>query len=250
MRILISNDDGIASEGIRALHDELAKFAEVYVVAPDREQSATSHSITLQRPLRIRPINHRWYEVDGTPTDCVYVGINHLLKNERPDVVVSGINHGPNVGNDILYSGTVAAAMEGAQLGIPALAFSLAKGVDFKPGAKFAAELTRKAVEGGLPRGVLLNVNFPPGELKGFAVTCLGRRNYGNVVVENLDPRGRRYYWIGGDEATVDDIPGSDCNAIYRDGVVSVTPLNLDLTDRPLMDSLRGWQVPGFSQAK
>jgi 5'-nucleotidase len=247
VRILISNDDGIFAEGIRALHDELACDAEVWVVAPDREQSATSHSITLQRPLRIKERQPRWYEVDGTPTDCVYVGINHLMRAIKPDVVCAGINHGPNVGNDVLYSGTVAAAMEAALLDISSISFSLASGVDFREAARFAALLTKDVANRPLPKGTMLNVNFPGATASSFAVTHLGKRNYGSAVVEKVDPRGRLYYWIGGGQAQYDDIPGSDCNAVFGDGLISITPLNLDMTDHPLLGTLRGWEVPGFA---
>ncbi|MGI5863183.1 MAG: 5'/3'-nucleotidase SurE [Myxococcales bacterium] len=252
MRILISNDDGIQAEGIQALHDELAQFAEVWVVAPDREQSATSHSITLQRPLRIKELRPRWYQVDGTPTDCVYVGLNHLMRDARPDVVCAGINHGPNVGNDVLYSGTVAAAMEAASLDVSSIAFSLAEGLDFRPAAKFAALLTSEVAQRPLPAGTLLNVNFPGHPTSAYAITHLGKRSYGSSVVEKVDPRGRLYYWIGGGEAKYEDILGSDCNAVFGDGLISITPLNLDMTDHPLLGTLRGWAVPGFelSQAK
>lgn len=247
MRVLLSNDDGIDSAGLAALHAELSKVGEVFVVAPDREQSAASHAITLSRPLRIRERRPRWFEVDGTPTDCVYVGVNHLLKSTPPDVVCAGINHGPNLGNDVIYSGTVAAAMEGALLGISSIAFSYCGSDDaFQGPAQFAARLASQVAARALPHKTLLNVNFPESPSDLFEVTCLGKRTYGQAVVEKIDPRGRRYYWIGGDEPRHEDIPGSDCNAVFDRGAVSVTPLHLDLTDHRLLDALSTWEVPGY----
>ncbi|MFN7133457.1 MAG: 5'/3'-nucleotidase SurE [Myxococcales bacterium] len=249
MRILLSNDDGIFAEGLRALYDALAPIAEVWVVAPDREQSASSHSITLHRPLRIRQQGERWFAVDGTPTDCVFVAVNHLMREHRPDVVCSGINHGANLGNDVIYSGTVAAAMEGALLGISSIAFShVGRSWDFPPRARFAAQLVNVVAENPLPRSTLLNVNFPPGPARGYAFTTLGKRSYGEAVIEKTDPRGRLYYWIGGSEASHEDIPGSDCNAVFDDSLVSVTPLNLDFTDHPVLEVLRTWDVPGYDK--
>jgi 5'-nucleotidase len=249
VRILLSNDDGIGAEGLQALHDALAPLAEIWVVAPDREQSAASHAITLSRPLRIKERRPRWYEVDGTPTDCVYVGLNHLLKATPPDVVCSGINDGPNLGNDVLYSGTVAAAMESAMLGVFGIALSHA-GSDrnYDAAAAFVPALVAALQAHPLPPHTLLNVNFPNGAPSRFSVTSLGKRNYGSVVVEKTDPRGRRYYWIGGVDAHYEDIPGSDCNAVFRDGCISVTPLCFDLTDRGMFDLLRAWEVPGYSK--
>lgn len=248
MRILLSNDDGIHAEGLQALHDALCPEHEVWVVAPDREQSAASHAITLSRPLRIKERRQRWFEVDGTPTDCVYLALSHVLRNAKPDIVCSGINDGPNVGNDVFYSGTVAAAMEGAMLGVPSIALSHAgRERDYAAAARFAPALVAAVSRNPLPRHALLNVNFPGGAPTRFAITCLGKRSYGQVVVEKTDPRGRAYYWIGGGEAKHEDIAGSDCNAVYTAGVISVTPLNLDLTDHGLLDTLRTWQVPGYS---
>ena len=250
MRILLSNDDGIGADGLNALHDALARIAEVWVVAPSHEQSAASHAITLHRPLRIKERRPRWFEVDGTPTDCVYVGINHILKAARPDVVCSGINHGANEGNDVLYSGTVAAATEAALLGVSSIAFSLVRGDEFQRSAEFAALLAKEVAARPLPRSTLLNVNFPATPSSRFSITHLGKRSYGSVVVEKVDPRGRAYYWIGGDSAEFEDIPGSDCNAVLGAGVISVTPLNLDFTDHLLLDTLRAWEVPGFGRVR
>ncbi len=248
MRVLLSNDDGVHAPGLRAL---AAAFAddEVWVVAPDREQSASSHSISLHRPLRLVEVRPRWYAVDGTPTDAVYMALNLVLKAERPDVVVSGVNHGPNLGNDVLYSGTVAAAMEGALLGVNAIAVSLACPAphEFAEAARFAAALARQVVARPPPAPLLLNVNVPAGPVRGYRFTRLGRRTYGNEVIEKTDPRGRKYYWIGGEGGVRnEDIPGSDCNAVLIDGLASVTPLHLDSTHDPVLLEARSWTVPGY----
>ena len=250
MRVLLSNDDGVHAPGLKAL---AAAFDgdEVWVVAPDREQSASSHAISLHRPLRMHELAPRWYAVDGTPTDAVYMGLNLVLRGSRPDVLVSGINHGPNLGNDVLYSGTVAAAMEAALLGVNAIAVSLATPPphEFAEAARFAAALARHVVTNPPPAPLLLNVNVPPGPIRGYRLARLGRRTYGNEVVEKIDPRGRKYYWIGGEGGpTNEDIPGSDCNAALRDGLVSVTPLHLDSTHDAVLSELRSWTLPGFSK--
>jgi 5'-nucleotidase len=252
IRILVSNDDGVLSAGLEALAGAMAPLGEVWVVAPEQEQSAASHAISLHRPLRIRKVRERWYSVDGTPTDCAYLAIHHLMKDERPTIAVSGINHGPNLADDVIYSGTVAAAMEAALLGVPAIAFSLVtrSQFDFGPAARFAGSLVAAALRDGLPPRALLNVNVPPGEPAGYAVTRLGRHSYGNEVVEKLDPRGRRYYWIGGNEYQHQDIPGSDCNAVLDEQLVSVTPMLLDLSDGALIGRLAGWSVDGFQRRR
>jgi 5'-nucleotidase len=250
VRVLLSNDDGVHAAGLRAL---AAAFAgdEVWVVAPDREQSASSHAISLHRPLRLTEVAPRWYQVDGTPTDAVYMGMNLVLRGARPDVVVSGVNHGPNLGNDVLYSGTVAAAMEGALLGTHAVAISLASAPPhaFEHAARFAAALARLMVARAPPAPLLLNVNVPPGPLRGYRFTRLGRRTYGNEVIEKVDPRGRKYFWIGGEGSVVnEDIPGSDCNCVLVDRLASVTPLHLDTTNDAVLGALRSWAVPGFDK--
>lgn len=250
MRVLISNDDGVHAAGLRALVSAF-EGEEVWVVAPDREQSAQSHAISLHRPLRLVEIAPRRFAVDGTPTDAVYMGVNFVLKNARPDVVVSGVNHGPNLGNDVLYSGTVAAAMEGALLGVHAVAVSLAAPPphDFEHAARFAATLARRVVERAPPAPLLLNVNVPAGPVRGYRFARLGRRNYGNEVIEKTDPRGRRYYWIGGEgKATFADLPTSDCNCVLNDRLVSVTPLHLDTTHDAALQDLRSWTVPGYEK--
>ncbi len=252
MRILLSNDDGVHAAGLRAL---AAAFSgdEVWVVAPDREQSASSHAISLHRPLRVHELQARWWSVDGTPTDAVYVGLHHVLKGQRVDLVVSGINHGPNLANDVHYSGTVAAAMEGALLGVTSLAISLAAPPphDFTEAARFAAALARRiAAAPPTPGTLLLNVNVPAGPLRGFRVAPLGKRTYGNAVIEKTDPRGRRYYWIGGEGgAQNEDIPGSDCNTVLVDGLASITPLRLDSTHDGVLPAVAAVTVPGFEGA-
>jgi 5'-nucleotidase len=249
VRILLSNDDGVHAAGLRAL---AAAFAgdEVWIVAPDREQSASSHAISLHRPLRVHELSARCWSVDGTPTDAVYVGLNHVLKDARPDLVVSGINHGPNLGNDVHYSGTVAAAMEGALLGVHAVAVSLAAPPphDFTDAARFAAALARRIVSAPpVPGTLLLNVNVPAGPVRGYRVAPLGKRTYGNAVVEKVDPRGRRYYWIGGEGGAVnEDIPGSDCNVVMMDGLASVTPLRLDSTHDGILQALGELTLEGY----
>ena len=246
MRVLLSNDDGVHAEGLAAL---AAAFAgdEVWIVAPDREQSATSHAISLHRPLRLHEHGPRTFSVDGTPTDAVYMGMNHLMAGARPDVVVSGVNHGPNLGNDVLYSGTVAAAMEGALLGVNAIAVSLATSpaTGFEDAAAFAAAFARRVVADPPPAPSLYNVNVPPGPVRGYRFTRLGHRTYGSEVVEKVDPRGRRYFWIGG-AAGFRDIPRSDCNTVFDEGLVAVTPLHLDLTHDALLQGLRNFTLPGF----
>jgi 5'-nucleotidase len=249
VRVLLSNDDGVHAAGLRAL---AAAFEpdEVWVVAPDREQSASSHAISLHRPLRLTEVAPRWYAVDGTPTDAVYMGLNLVLKDARPDVVISGVNHGPNLGNDVHYSGTVAAAMEGALLGVHALAISLAAPPphEFEHAARFAATLARRVVAARPPAPMLLNVNVPRGPVEGYRFVRLGRRTYGSEVIQKTDPRGRAYYWIGGEGgARNEDIPGSDCNCV-RDGFASVTPLHLDSTLDAVLSELRSWTLPGYDK--
>jgi 5'-nucleotidase len=252
-RILISNDDGHSSEGLKALFEAVEPLGEVWVVAPESEQSAASHAISLHRPLRIRKVRERWFAVDGTPTDCSYVAVNHILKDARPHIMVSGINHGPNMADDVTYSGTVAAAMEASLLGVPAIAFSLAtrRNFDFGPSARFARAFVAAALRQPLPVNLLLNVNLPAGvEPQGYVVTRLGKHSYGFDVIEKEDPRGRKYYWIGGNEYQHEDIPGSDCNTVLREGLVSVTPLQLDLTHESMRPMVAGWTVEGFRRVE
>ena len=243
MRLLLCNDDGIHSEGLTALEEALAPFGSIYVVAPDREQSAASHAVTLQRPLRVEQLGPRRFAVDGTPTDCVLLAVNGLLRDERPDYVISGINRGHNLADDVTYSGTVSAAMEGTLLGIQSIAVSLGgrESWDFQPAAAFTAELLQALQGVQLPRNTLLNVNVPPlprDLIKGVQLTRQGQRRYGDTIIEKVDPRGRKYYWIGGGERDlVDDGGGTDIGAIARD-MVSITPLHLDLTNYSSFDEL------------
>jgi 5'-nucleotidase len=249
-RILVCNDDGYLSAGLEALVSALEPLAEVVVVAPETEQSAASHAISLRRPLRIRRVRERWYAVDGTPTDCSYVGISHVLQDQPPRLTVAGINHGPNMAEDVIYSGTVAAAMESALLDVPAIAVSLAtrRDFDFGVAARFAQALAGSLLAQPLPPRLLLNVNVPPGTPDGYTVTRLGRHSYGLGVVEKTDPRGGKYYWIGGSEYQHEDVPGSDCNVVYRENQISVTPLQMDLTDDRQREVMAGWEVVGFAQ--
>ena len=233
--ILVSNDDGIHSDGLRALHDALTSLDDVVVVAPDRERSAASHSLTLHRPLRSEEIRPGWYAVDGTPTDCVVLAVQAILA-ERPRLVVSGINRGANLGDDVHYSGTVSAAMEGTLLGIPSIAVSLAARSDFRyeAAARFAARLAAYVLVDGLPADTLLNVNVPlaaDGEdPPRFELARLGRRRYAGTIEAKVDPRGRRYFWIGGDEIEGPKEEGTDFAAVAA-GAISLTPIHLDLTN-------------------
>ncbi len=234
MIVLVCNDDGIRAAGIQTLAAALSDLGEVWVVAPDREQSAVSHSLSLHRPLRADRIAERQYAVDGTPTDCVILAVSKILP-ERPTIVVSGINHGGNMAEDITYSGTVSAAIEGTLLGIPSIAVSLVtrEGGDFSVAARFANRLASSVLEHGLAPDTLLNVNVPAiaaEQMQGYAVTRQGKRRYGDAIVEKVDPRGRKYYWIGGDDLGYLTAEGSDCTAVEA-GYISVTPLHLDLTN-------------------
>jgi 5'-nucleotidase len=230
-RILITNDDGIYSEGIRKLADVLRSVGEVIIVAPDREQSAASHALTLNRPLRLMQLEENEWIVDGTPTDCVNLAVLKLMKDQRPDIVVSGINFGPNLGDDVTYSGTISAAFEGALLNIPSVAFSALIGehFSFDRCAEFAGQLTHHLLQQPRNPQIILNVNFPVTQFQGVKVTRLGKRVYSEGVVERLDPRGRKYYWIGGDPPTWHPGEGTDFEAV-QNGYVSITPLHLDLT--------------------
>jgi len=242
LRVLITNDDGFHAEGIQTLVSFFENKHDVWVVAPDREQSASSHKLTLNQPLRLFEHGMQRYSVNGTPTDSVYVGV-HLLMKEKPDVIVSGINRGPNMGDDVTYSGTVAAAMEGAVLGIPSIAISVNgwENLDFRPAGKVALYLAEKILKEGLPQSVFLNANVPL-DLKEDSLhieyTKLGKRNYGQYVVERKDPRGKPYYWIGGDANGSEPIDGSDIDTVKK-GLVSVTPLTLDLTAHDTLEAMK-----------
>lgn len=239
-RILVTNDDGIYSEGLRKLADVCREIGEVVIVAPDREQSAASHALTLNRPLRLLQIEEREWIVDGTPTDCVNLALLKLFKEERPNLIVSGINFGPNLGDDVTYSGTISAAFEGALLNVPSIAFSALIGehFSFDRCAEFAGRFVRIALERHRDPRVILNVNFPVQDFRGVRVTRLGRRIYAEGVIERLDPRGRKYYWIGGEAPIWDRDEGTDFDAVSS-GYVSITPLHLDLTHHESIPSLK-----------
>lgn len=238
-RILVTNDDGYTSEGIQVLADALEGLGEVWVVAPNSEQSAVSHALTLDRPLRIERLAEKRITVDGTPTDCVAIGISNLMSDRAPDLVVSGINFGYNMGADVHYSGTVSAAFEGVILGVPAMAVSLGvgEGLSFHVAAKFAREVAGWILDHGLPPDTLLNVNVPLGEPLGVRLTRLGVRRYTEGVIESTDPRGRQIFWIGGGHPVWEPIPGTDFHEVAS-GFVSVSPLHLDMTDRRGLERL------------
>jgi 5'-nucleotidase len=244
MVILLTNDDGVHAPGLTALRDALAgRGHDVTVVAPDREQSASSHSITLDRPLRIRRRGEGVHAVDGTPTDCVLVGCHGVLR-AHPDLVVSGINHGPNMGEDVTYSGTVAAAFEAHILGVPSIAASIRDGVggDLPAAARFVADLAARVAEWARGRTVL-NVNFPRGPSEGWKparITRLGSRRYSDEIIEKEDPRGKKYYWIGGAEPEWEGAEDTDF-AVVHGGGVSVTPLHLEITDEAAREALGSW---------
>jgi len=246
--ILCSNDDGIDAPGIRAAEEALADLGEVVVCAPDRERSAASHAISLDRPLRVTEVSPGRFAVSGTPVDCIYLAMLHVCPRP-PALVVSGINRGYNMGSDVFYSGTVAAAVEGAIRGTPALAVSLdfrtALGGRYGDAARFTHAVAHAILEQGLPPATVLNVNVPPGDLSGYRFTCLGRRIYRDLVDVRKDPRGRHYYWIGGPDIGHGDVPGSDCDAVAN-GHASITPLDLDLTHHGLLETLPGWKLKGF----
>jgi 5'-nucleotidase len=212
--------------------------AEVVVVAPDREQSASGHALTLSRPLRLQQMEKNWYAVDGTPTDCVNLAVLWLMKDDPPDLVCSGINFGTNLGDDVTYSGTVSATFEGTLLGIPSVAFSqeVAQGFSWEPAARFALTLVETILAEEVPKDLLLNVNVPAGEVQGVSFTKLGRRVYKQSIVEKLDPRGRKYYWIAGTPEW-EAAAGTDFEALSQ-GRISVTPLHLDLTYYPGLETL------------
>ena len=246
MRILVTNDDGYLAPGIRGLQQAAEAHGTVHVVAPDREQSATSHSLTMHHPLRVRSVRGVQV-VDGTPTDCVLLALGALLE-EKPDYVFSGINHGPNLGDDVLYSGTVAGAMEATMLGIPAVAVSYA-GRDpeaIEAWVPVVSDLLGQIVRrSDFPEETLLNVNLPPidpADVKGLRVTRLGRRAYEGSLTRSHDPSGREYFWIGGGETRWWGESDSDFRAI-EDGCISLTPLHLDLTNFNLLKDIQEWEL-------
>jgi 5'-nucleotidase len=245
--ILVTNDDGIDAPGLRSLSSAVDSLGEVWVVAPATEQSAMSHALTLHGPLRLAQHGERRFAVTGTPTDAVFFGVLHLLPR-KPDLVLSGINRGPNLGDDVSYSGTVSAALEAAVMGIPAVAFSHIKpgcDADYDDGAALACELAARVLAEGLPQGNYLNVNFPSvpaGEIRGLQVTRLGNRYYEDCIVQCTDPRGKPYFWIGGSGYSFDDIAGTDCVAVHQ-GYASITALHSDPTDAKACELLRSWGI-------
>jgi 5'-nucleotidase len=238
--LLVTNDDGIHAAGLAALAGALEDLGEVHVIAPEREQSACGHALTLHRPLRTQPWGERRWSVNGTPSDCVNLAVLGFLP-ERPVLIASGINHGSNLGDDVTYSGTVSAAMEGTLLGVPSLAVSLADGGDFTAAARVAKQIAMRALVSGLPPKTLLNVNVPGGEVKGIRVTALGHRVYSGKIVEQADPRGRVHYWIGGGEPAWETLEGTDMGAVHE-GYAAVTPLHLDLTHHRALAQMTDWE--------
>ncbi|MEX5213798.1 MAG: 5'/3'-nucleotidase SurE [Nitrospiraceae bacterium] len=242
--ILVTNDDGIGSAGIHTLARRLARLGTVWVIAPDRERTAVGHALTLHKPLRLTPVKPRWFAVNGTPTDCVNLAVKHLLPR-APALVVSGVNRGVNLGDDVTYSGTVSAALEGAILGIPSIAVSQ-DGRDrffFEAAADYALVVARAVLRYGLPTGTLLNVNvpnLPRAKIRGIRVTRLSRRRFENPIIEKTDPRGKKYYWIAGTRITWSRQQDSDYTALRR-MLVSVTPLHLDMTHEAALEDLRQW---------
>ena len=252
MRILISNDDGVMALGLRVLAQTLASIATVDVIAPDRNRSGASNSLTLANPLRVRQLENGFYSVTGTPTDCVHLALTGFF-SEPYDLVVSGINEGVNLGDDILYSGTVAAAMEGRNLGMPALAVSLdcAQGLHYQTAAQITKELVLKLYSHPLPAQTILNVNVPDlplAEIKGMQVTRLGTRHRAEAMVKSTDPRGATVYWVGASGPEADAGPGTDFFAL-KEQCVSVTPLHLDMTHYRLFEQVSQWNQ-GFSWLK
>lgn len=246
MRVLVSNDDGVDAPGIRVLAERLAAVGNVTVVAPDRDRSGASNSLTLDAPLRVSRLGNGYYRVAGTPTDCVHLALAGLLADE-PDIVVSGINNSANLGDDVIYSGTVSAAMEGRFLGLPAIAVSLVtqdhKGQHYDSAAKAVLLLMQRLLVDPLPADTILNVNVPDrpwSEIEGFEVTRLGRRHRSAPSIEQTDPRGRPLWWIGPAGEVDDDSPGTDFNAVQR-GFVSVTPIHVDLTRFQALEKVSSW---------
>jgi 5'-nucleotidase len=242
-RILVCNDDGINGPGLPALIAAMRRLGRVTVSVPEQERSADSHSLTLHKPIRVRRVSPDVYTLNGSPADCARFGVLEILK-QKVDLVVSGINRGYNLGEDVIYSGTVAAAMEATLLRIPSIAFSMDPGgTDYRPAAAFAQRLARQTLRRGLPVGVCLNVNFPAPTKAGYKKALpakLGRRIYGTDITRRADPRGLDYFWLAGQQVTGIDEPGTDVGAVSR-GAVSVTPLKIDNTDTAFLQALSAW---------
>jgi len=247
VNILVTNDDGVRSEGIKILAETLKQIGQVTIIAPDRERSAIGHALTLHHPLRAERLAPNIFAVDGTPTDCVNLGIHNLLSC-KPDIVISGINRGGNLGDDITYSGTVAAAMEATLMGIPAFAISLVSNDDgshYGAAATFAVKLAVTIVREGLPNDTFFNVNVPDLPLESLRsplITSQGKRRYEGMIIDNVDPRGRNYYWIGTIGMDFHDIKDTDYYAVSR-GHISVTPLHLDLTNYNAFAQVKAWNL-------
>lgn len=246
--VLVTNDDGIHATGLSALADALTELGEVWVIAPEREQSACGHALTLHRPLRAVQMGERRFAVNGTPSDCVNLAVLGFLP-ERPALVVSGINHGGNLGDDVTYSGTVSAAMEATLLGVPAIAVSLLDGGDFTEAGMVARLVAMRVLVEGIARKTLINVNVPPQTPRGIRLTRLGHRVYSDKIVEHTDPRGRTHYWIGGGAPAWEELDGTDMGAIH-DGFVAVTPVHLDLTNHAALARLAEWGPALSAQLK
>lgn len=243
MKILLSNDDGVNAKGINTLADVLSDLAQVVIVAPDRNRSGASNSLTLETPLRVNQIRPNVYSVQGTPTDCVHFALNELMKDDLPDLVVSGINHGANLGDDVLYSGTVAAAMEGHFLGVQAIAISLVGKTHFDTAAEIAKDIILQHLKNPIPAKHLINVNVPDlslEQLAGNRVTRLGARHHAEEMIKQKDPRGEDIYWLGPPGQKSDAGAGTDFYAIDK-GEVSITPLRVDLTAHEVMPELKNW---------
>lgn len=243
MRILLSNDDGVHADGINILAEILAEIAEIDVIAPDRDRSGASNSLTLD-PLRPQKLKNGYISLAGTPTDCVHLALTGFLEH-KPDIVVSGINDGPNLGDDVIYSGTVAAAMEGRIFGIPSLAVSLVKSgkLNYKTAAIAAKQIVEQLIHDPLPAATILNVNVPDvplAELRGFEVTRLGTRHNAEPIIKTTDPRNKTIYWIGASGPEQDAGPGTDFHAV-NSGCVSITPLQVDLTNYGAFEQVSKW---------
>ncbi|WP_086983092.1 5'/3'-nucleotidase SurE [Vibrio aphrogenes] len=246
MKILLSNDDGVNAQGINTLAQCLSEIAEIVIVAPDRNRSGASNSLTLESPLRVNQVRPNVYSVQGTPTDCVHFALNELLKEEMPDLLISGVNHGANLGDDVLYSGTVAAAMEGHFLGVQSIAVSLVGKTHFDTAAQIVKELVLQHVKNPIPNKHLINVNVPDlslDQLGATRVTRLGARHHAEDMIKQYDPRGVEIYWLGPPGKEADAGEGTDFYAIEK-GEVSITPIRVDLTAYEAMQHIENWVTP------
>lgn len=249
MKILVTNDDGVFADGIKNLAKSLSEVGEVYVIAPNRQRSASGHSITMHKPLRAEKVNFfdtdipAW-AVSGTPSDCVKLGIEAIMK-EKPDIVFSGINKGANLGTDVLYSGTVSAAIEGAMFGLPSIAVSLQYGkeMDFTYAADFSKKISKMVYHKKLPVDTLININFPNSKkINDVKITTLGVRRYKNSFVERIDPHGNSYYWMGGEALDENNGEKTDIWAV-KNNYVSITPIHFDITNYQLIEQLKDWKI-------